>query len=47
MRLQSRRIAEVNKQIQFEIGHVLFIDNDPRFQKLASTAAKDASSHSK
>jgi hypothetical protein len=40
MRLQSRRIAEVNKQIQFEIGHVLFIDNDPRFQKLCDEKPK-------
>ena len=29
-RLQSRRMAEVKKQIQFEIGHALFIDALPK-----------------
>jgi len=39
-RLQSRRMAEVKKQIQFEIGHALFIGIDPRFEKLCEEKPK-------
>jgi len=39
-RRQSRRMAEVKKQIQFEIGHALLIDIDSRFQRLCEEKPK-------